>query len=913
MYLPFTEIKQRAIDFSHKWSDAYSEISDAKSFWDDFFTIFGLSRRRMASFEYPVKNNNKLGYIDLFWKGTLVVEHKSKGKNLDKAYSQALDYFSGLDDEDLPKYVIVSDFANFRIYDLEADSTYYQFPLIDLYKNTHVFSFITGYKKIKFKEEEHINIDAGKLIGRLYISLKELNSDNINLSILLIRILFCLFADHTGIWQKNHFQYYILQNTKVNGSDLGPHLNLIFDILDTNIDLRPSKLNEDLSIFTYINGGLFREKLPTPFFDKNTRDILIECCKFNWSEISPVIFGTIFQSAMATETRDLLGVHYTSEKDILKLLEPLFLNDLRAKYNLCKYNKDKLEKLLEEIRNIKILDPACGCGNFLILSYRELRILQSDILKSIILLNGKYSNSPHLQLKFNELSSMLDVDSMYGFEIDELASRITQVALWLVDHQLNTTISLEFNEDCIRLPLKKSPKIYNVNALRINWNEYVDISTLSYIISNPPYIPANNRTDEQIYDMNHVFNKTSFKNFRKLDYVCSWFFKAGELIKSTSIKAAFISTNSITQGEQVAYLWQPLINMGVIINFAHKTFSWRNGLSNDASVFVIIIGFSYISNTDKVIYEYDTPQSLPHLLNVSNINPYLLDRPNIIVNSRRTPLSSFTPRTVKGSMPNDDGHLLLSNNEKNYVCDSFPGIEKFIRRYIGSYDMLNNIQRWCLWLADSSLEEYKDYKFIRDRLDLVKNYRVNLYKKAPKNSLKKIIDTPYLFQTLQQPPCNYIAIPAVSSEKRRYIPLKICSKNEILSNSAMAVYSDDHYILGVLMSSMHMTWVKAYCGRLKSDYRYSTTLCYNTFPFIKPSEIERNKIVTLVDLMLEIRSTYKKLSLAEMYDPLYMPKELIEVHKKLDTTVEKLYSKKRLDSDYKRMNVLIDHYFSLLN
>ncbi|MDV4151760.1 DNA methyltransferase [Clostridium sp. AL.422] len=913
MYLSFNEIKQRSIDFSNKWADACSEISDAKSFWDDFFTVFGISRKRIASFEYPIRNNNKLGYIDLFWKGTLVVEHKSKGKSLDKAYSQALSYFSGLNDEDLPKYVIVSDFTTFRVYNLERDSTYFQFALTDLYKNIHIFSFITGYKKIEFKEEEDININAGKLLGKLYRYLKEYNSDTSSLSILLIRILFCLFADHTGIWQKNHFQYYILQNTKIDGSDLGAHLFIIFDILNIDFEFRPNNLSEDLSYFPYINGGLFKDKFNIIFFDKNARDILIECCKFNWSEISPVIFGTIFQNAMDSETRDKLGIHYTSEKDILKLLDPLFLTDLRIKYNSYKYNKQKLEILLKEIQNIKILDPACGCGNFLILSYRQLRLLQTDILKSIALINGKYCNEPYLQLNLKVISYILDVDSMFGFEIDGLASRIAQVALWLVDHQLNTTMSLEFNENCVRLPLKKSPNIYNINALRINWSDYVDINYITYIVGNPPYIPANNRSNEQKKDMDIVFKGTSFRNYGKLDYVCSWFCKTAELIKYTSIKAAFISTNSITQGEQVEYLWKPLINDGLIINFAHRTFAWKNGLSNDASVFVVIIGFSFMNNNNKVIYEYDTPNASPHIFFTKNINPYLLDKPNIIVNSRRTPLSSLTPKAIKGSMPNDKGHLLLSNDEKISLCNKFPGIEEFIKPYLGAYDILNNTQRWCLWLKDYSIEEFIKYRFIKERISLVIDYRRDLYRKSEKANIKRALEVPYLFETTKQPTSNYIIIPRVSSEKRKYIPMKICSKEEIVSDSCIAVYTDDKYILGVLMSSMHMAWVRNYCGRLKNDYRYSITLCYNTFPFIFPSENEKVKIITLVDEMLKIRSNYPKLSLAELYNPLYSPKDLIEIHKKIDIAIEKLYFNKRFNSDEKRVDILLEHYFTLYN
>lgn len=914
MSLSFVEIKQRAIEFSYKWANTTSELSDAKSFWDDFFNVFGLSRKRIATFEYAVeKSNHKLGYIDLFWKGTLVVEHKSRGKNLTKAYSQALEYFQGLPEEDLPKYVIVSDFELFRIYDLESDSSYSQFHLNELYKNIHLFHFITGYKKIPLKQEEHINIEAGELIGQLYKALCNINSPKNDLSIMLVRILFCLFADHTGIWQKNHFQYYILQNTKLDGSDLGLHLNLIFDILNTKDSERIPSLNEDLNIFTYINGGLFKERLPTTFFNEITRNILLDCCKFNWGEISPVIFGSIFQSAMSPEKRDELGVYYTSETDILKLLNPLMLDELNQNFKSYMYNKKKLEDLLNEINNIQILDPACGCGNFLILSYRELRLLQASILKQISILNGKYINEPHLQLRYTLDSVILDVDSMHGFEIDMLAAMIAKVALWLVDHQLNTNISLEFSEDCIRIPLKKSAHIVNKNSLEINWNDYVDTNKLTYIVGNPPYIPSNNRNERQKHDMELTFKGLIYKNYGKLDYVCAWYAKAANLIKNTSIKVAFISTNSITQGEQVQYLWEPLMNKGIVINFAHRTFMWKNGLSNDASIFVVIIGFSFLNNSPKLLYDYETPISEPHLIQCKNINPYLLNKPSIIIKSANKPLSLDTPLAKKGSMPNDHGHLILSNKEKIQLCKSYPGIDEFIKPYISSKSMLNNEKRWCIWLKDSKIEDWKHYSFIVSRVSKVREYRQNLYNQKNKSNIKKAMEYPYLFENTKQPATDYICIPRHSSSNRKYIPIKFCDKNEIISDSCIAVHSNDKYILGILMSSMHMAWVKEYCGRIKNDFRYSITLCYNTFAFITPTPSQKEHIINLVNNILSIRDSYKNVCLADLYNPLYNHKNLIDAHNKLDNAVQKLYSKRKLDTDSSKIDVLINSYFELIN
>jgi len=910
--LSFNDIKQRAIEFSYKWKDCSSERSEAQSFWNDFFNVFDISRKRVASFEKPVrKNGSKIGYIDLFWKNNLVVEHKSKGKSLDKAYSQAIDYFEGLSDDELPKYVIVSDFQNFRIYDLEKDGVFTQFTLENFYTHIYLFSFITGYKKINFKDDAIVNIQAGELLGKLYVSLKDNNFNEHDLSLLLIRILFCLFADHTGIWAKNHLQYYILQNTKEDGSDLGLHLNLIFETLNTDYTNRQSNLHEDLQCFRYINGGLYKQRISTAIFTKNSRSLLLNCCSYDWSQISPVIFGSIFQSAMSSYKRQQLGIHYTSERDTLKVIEPLILNDLRLKFNYNLHSLNKLNELLKETSKLRILDPACGCGNFLILTYREIRLLQIDILKQIALLNGKYFNEYHIQQQIIGWNGIiLDVDSMYGFEIDELAVRISQVALWLIDHQLNSLMALEFGIPYERLPLKKIANIFNVNALKIDWNTYVNKKSLSFIVGNPPYLPSNNRSDKQREDMDLVFNKNEFKfkKYKRLDYVCAWYVKASSYIKGTSIKVGYVSTNSITQGEQVELLWEPLLDKGIIINLAHRSFKWKNGLSNDASVYVCVIGFAYSNDISKKLYDYDTPTSEPLLKICSNINPYLLDKPNIIVKSRTKPINKLImPLASKGSMPNDGGNLILNNDEKIEFCLKYPESSKYIRPFISAYTMLRDILRWCIWLQHLDLIEIKKNPFLYDRIQRVFEYRKN------KSKSKRALSYPYLFETIKQPSFNYIIIPRHTSENRTYIPIKICDKDSIVNDSCTVIHSSDSYILGVLMSSMHMAWVKEFAGRLKGDYRYSSKLCYNTFPFLTPNEKQREDIANCVSDILKVRSNSKH-SLAQLYDANLISKELLLAHKKLDRVVEKLYLKKgSFVDDRKRINVLLDHYFNLLS
>jgi hypothetical protein len=897
-------MKEKAIQFAREWKLESNEKAEAQSFWNDFFQVFGISRRRVAAFEKFVATENGNGFIDLFWKGKLIVEHKSKGKNLDTAYSQALKYFSGLKESELPKYIIVSDFENFKLYDLD-ESKEYEFKLNELYTKLHLFNFISDYDSISVKEEDPVNIDAGTKIGKLHDALMNNGYIGHNLGVLLVRLLFCFFADDTEIWTKGAFEHYIVNNTKEDGSDLGAQLNSIFDILNTDNEFRQKNINPNLDILGYINGGLFRDRLPTAFFDLNTRNILIECCKFDWSKISPVVFGSIFQSSMDKEKRESLGAHYTAERDIFKVLNPLLLDDLYDRLEKCGNDQNLLKKLLVDISQIKILDPACGCGDFLVLAYRELRKLQLEVIKKINIIKG------FVQLQdINVVGTLniLDVDSMHGFEIDELSSLIAKVALWMSDHQMNMELSKELGRYYARIPLKKAANIYNINALQVDWKDYVKPNYISYIAGNPPFISKQDRNKEQEKDMNIVFEKT--KKHGVLDYVSAWYKKAADYIEDTNIEVAFVSTNSIIQGEQIEPIWGYMFSKGIVINFAHRPFKWKNGLSNNAAVFVVIICFSKKSRIKKYIYDYADGSSEPLRLKAKNINCYLVDGENLIVKGTLNRLDvENTPYAAMGNMPNDNKNLILTEEEKDYFNQAYQEYgEKVIRKLISAKEMINGNFRWCLWINDENTHIVNKIEFIRKRVINVKKYR----EASSRDATKKLSEIPYAFGEIRQPNSEYICIPRHSSERRKYIPMELFSEVDIVHDSCIAVHSSELYIMGILMSSMHMAWVKRIGGRIKEDYRYSVQLCYNTFPFCKLTNKNKSDITQAVKKILAIRDENKDKTLSELYDPISMPKKLLKAHKELDKLVEKLYSSKVLDNDDKRMEVLLECYKKIL-
>jgi hypothetical protein len=891
MPLSWNQIKKNAVAFSKNWENEKRERAEKDTFWNDFFSVFGMDRKRVASFEEPVKKlGGGQGFIDLFWKGMLMVEHKSRGKDLDKAYGQAIDYFPGLADIELPKYILISDFDRFKLYDLE-DKAENEFHLVDLYKNIRLFGFIAGYHEHKIVEQDPVNIKAAQLIGKLHDKLEGYGFEGHQLEIYLVRLVFCLFADDAGIFDRDILLQYIENRTNPDGSDLGMHFSKLFQVLNKPVDQRSANLDEDLQRFPYVNGGIFSETVEIPDFDAAMRQIFLECSYLDWSKISPAIFGSMFQSVMNPVERRNLGAHYTSEKNILKLIKPLFLDELYEEFEKVKGNKAQLAQFHKKLSTLKFLDPACGCGNFLVITYRELRLLELKILRATY--QGQMTTGI-------EHIIWLDVDQFYGIEYDEWPARIAEVAMWLMDHQMNMLISQEFGEYFARLPLKKSAKIVNSNALRIDWEDVVPKSELSFIIGNPPFLGHHYQNVEQKEDIKEVFSNV--KGSGILDYVSAWYIKAAQYIQETKIRVAFVSTNSISQGEQVGLLWNLLLNKyGMFINFAHRTFSWSNEAKGKAAVHVVIIGFSSSKHGKKVIFEYQDIKGEPTLIEAKHINPYLIDAPDAVITNRSIPICKV-PRMIWGNKPTDGGNFLFSDkNEMDEFLKKEPAAIKWIRPFISGRDFINGHFRYCLWLKDISPNEFKELPFTKLRVEQVK--QVRLASKAKLTQAKA--STPTLFVQISQPDSNYLAIPEVSSENRKYIPIGYMNKNIIASNTIQLIPKASIFHFGIITSQMHMIWMKYVCGRLKSDFRYSNTIVYNNFPWPKePSEKNKKTVEEKAQSVLEVRTEYPDSSLADLYHPLTMPPKLVKAHHELDKAVDLCYRPQAFTSESGRMEYL---------
>lgn len=904
MILSWNEIKDRALNFSKEWAETINEEADAKPFLDAFFNVFGITRKKIGTFEHRVKKlSDADGYIDLLWKGTILVEMKSRGKNLDKAFEQAKDYTHGLKAHELPKYILVSDFYTFRLYDTEEQNTI-EFTINELVHNVQHFGYLLGYQKKVYKEQDPINIKAAELMGSLHDKLKDIGYEGHPLEVYLVRLLFCLFAEDTTIFNKQQFQDFIEYKTNEDGSDLAARLNELFQVLNTPNNKRFKNLDEDLQAFPYVNGKLFEEHLPIASFDKQMRKHLLDACIIDWSKISPAIFGSMFQSVMNPKERRNLGAHYTSESNILKLIKPLFLDELWAEFESIKHNKNKLNAFHVKISKLKFLDPACGCGNFLIITYRELRLLELEILRNL------YKTKQGFRQGVLDIgvSMLLDVDMVYGIEYEEFPARIAEVAMWLIDHQMNMLVSQEFGQYVARLPLKKSAHITHADALETDWEAIVNKNELSFIIGNPPFIGARLISTQQKVQINKLFD--SVKGSGVLDYVSAWYLKSAKYIQDTNIRVAFVSTNSIVQGEQTAILWKPLLEKyNIKIHFAHRSFKWNNEAKGNAAVHCIIVGFG-IKNIDlKKLFYYDSTEGIAHETIVKNINPYLIEGKDIIVSSRTKPLCD-APEIIKGSETTDSGHFMLSNEDVIYLRGNYPSSEKFIRPFIGGGDFLNGKTRYCLYLKSASITEIKNIPFIYDRINKVKEFR----EKSPKKRTREWASFPTLFSEDRQPQRDFLMIPKVSSERRNYIPFAIVSKDILINNTASYIDSNSLYIFGVLQSKMHMSWVNTVCGRMKSDYVYSNSIVYNNYPWPKnPSAAAKKKIEDAAQQVLDVRAKYTNSSLADLYDPLTMPPDLVKAHNTLDKAVDAAYSKQKFDTEAKRMEFLFNLYEEYIN
>ncbi len=958
MPISWNEIRQNAIRFSREWVSETREEAEAKSFWDEFFGVFGVRRRLLATFEEPVRKiNGQYGYIDLFWRGIMLAEHKSRGKSLDKAESQAFSYIQDIAREhrqaDLPRYVILSDFDRIALYDLEPDDPLAlplfeerryrktEIPLKDLHKHLHEFAFIAGYKQHRLRDEDPINIKAVEILGDLHDTLAAGGYAGHELERFLVRILFCLFADDTGLFEPDSFKLYIENRTAKDGSDLGLHLAQLFEVLDTPPARRQTNLDELLAAFPYVNGELFKERLGFAAFNRAMRNALVACTNFNWSRISPAIFGSLFQGIMDPKERRQTGGHYTSERDILKVVNALFMDALRVEFGKALSSKAMLKQFHRKLGTLRFFDPACGCGNFLVITYRELRLLEIDVLKAL----GTDVAQQEFKLDVQSLSCV-DVDAFTGIEIQEWPARIAEVAMWLMDHQMNIRLSEAFGEYFVRLPLRKSAHIHLGNALRFDWKAILPPDQCSYVLGNPPFIGKHYQTAEQKADMAAVFGK--FKNIGDLDYVTCWHYCAAEYIQGSAIVVGFVSTNSITQGEQVPLVWGLLFGKWhVKIHFAHRTFQWQSEARGKAHVHVAIIGFAAFDIPVKKLFDYDSGNGTATMSETANISPYLTPGPDSFVTKRQTPISPV-PEMRCGNKPSDGGNLILTDEEKDVLLAAEPRAKKYLRRFTGSEEFINGNMRWCLWLADAEPEEYRSLPLVMARIERVRAFRAKSTAIPTRNAAR----TPSLFFYRSQPETEYILIPEVSSERRTYIPIGFVRSDVISANTNFLLPSSDLYLFGVLTSAMHMTWVRLVGGRLKSDFRYSRTMVYNTFPWphldaamadtttcngvssvheaaarhywssyheggneskqqagrLAGDAKKMAAVAAKAQAVLETRATHPHSTLADLYDPLTMPADLVKAHADLDRAVDTCYRSQPFISDRQRVEFLFNLY-----
>lgn len=911
MGLNWNEIKSRALLFSKTWADACNEDSQAKPFWIDFFEIFGITNKRVATFELNVKKlGGAQGFVDLFWPGVLLVEHKSRGKSLDDAVDQALGYLHNLPERDLPQLVVVCDFARFRVQRLASGKTHetVEFELKHLHKHVKLFGLLAGYKVQDIQAEDPVNIKAAERMGRLHDALKASGYSGHALEVLLVRLLFCLFADDTGIFQPaQSFRDFVEERTAPDGSDLGPRLGQLFQVLNTHESQRSKNIDEQLGQFAYINGRLFEETLPMADFNTAMREALLDACALDWSAISPAIFGSLFQSIMDEKARRNLGAHYTSEANILKLIKPLFLDELHAEFERVKGNRNKLFEFHKKLRQLTFFDPACGCGNFLVISYRELRELELKVLRADHELSA---HKGQLAVDVHGLIGV-NVDQFFGIEIEEFPAQIAQVALWLVDHQMNLRVSVEFGLYFARIPLKSSPQIRHANALRLDWNEVLPAERCSYVLGNPPFLGKTYQSKEQKADLAAVMQ--GIHGAGDLDFVCGWYVLAAKYMQSrTGIQAAFVSTNSITQGEQVAVLWGEMQRQGMHTHFAHRTFQWSNEASGKAAVHCVIVGFGPEHQAVKTIYEYEDIKGLPHAVPAKRINAYLVDAPDVLLKKRRMPICAV-PEMTNGSKPTDGGHLLLDDADKEALLAAEPQAAKWIRPFLGSEEFINNTGRWCLWLVDCPPNELRAMPEVMKRVQAVKAMRLA----STKTATVQLADTPSIFGELRQPKKNFIAIPEVSSERRKFIPIGFLSSDVVPSNKIQTIPDGTVFQFGVLCSSMHNAWMRYTCGRLESRYSYSASIVYNNYPWPgfagEPlSDKHRTAIEHAAQCVLDVRAQFASSSLADLYDPLTMPPALLKAHQKLDTAVDAAYQpsggKKSYASDAERVAFLFEQY-----
>jgi len=798
-----------------------------------------------------------------------------------------------------PRFAIVTDYKHIVAKDLKLGRNL-DIELNELPNYFDFFLPLAGSEVYNASNDNKADRDASYKMATLYDLLKEENPDIYNskehihnLNIFLSRLLFCYFAEDTGIFEEDSiFTNTLVQHTESNGTDTHEFLNHLFKRLNAEKD---DKFPEYLKKFPYVNGGLFGSTIDSPLFSFKARKVLIELGELNWKDINPDIFGSMIQAVVVDEYRSDLGMHYTSVPNILKLIKPLFLDELYEEFEKANDSIKQLRKLILRISKIKFFDPACGSGNFLIITYKEIRILEIEILKRIIELQRS-------DLLF--VDSVISLNQFYGIEIDDFAHEVAILSLWLTEHQMNQYFEsqLEGHTDHKSIiPLKKSGTIKQGNATRKNWKEVCPINKTDevYIIGNPPYLGSRNQNKEQKEDMAATFYEV--KDYKKLDYIACWFYKATKYIKNTKVKYAFVTTNSITQGEQVALLWPLILNQHQEIDFAHQSFKWTNNAKGNAGVAVVIIGVRNINTSDKFLYNQN------HKQQVKNISPYLSDTSNVFVIPRTNSISNF-PQMVTGSGPTDNGHLLLDEDEKNEILLNHPEAKKFIKNYIGASELIKRVNRYCIHITEDLVKEAYKIKALSERFEKVEIFRLNSKKTATQKKAK----TPHFFDEDRYKKSEFILVPKVGSERRKYLPIGYFDDSYVPSNTTKVIYDVQPWLFGVLTSRMHIVWVKAVAGRLKMDMQYSNTLCYNTFPFPNISNKQKENLNLYVFGIIEERAKHSGKTMAQLYNPDTMPKGLKQAHQELDEAIEKCYRLQPFKNDTERLEYLFKLYEDMI-
>lgn len=888
------EIKKQAKEFANFWADKGYEKGQSQVFWLTLLNkVLGVDNpEQYISFEDKVMLDHT-SFIDGYISAThVLIEQKSRDRDLRKAirqadgtlltpFQQAKRYSADLPYSKRPRWIITCNFQEFLIYDMEKPNGEPESILLkNLPKEYYRLQFIVNSQNENIKKEMEISIKAGEIVGILYDALlKQYNEKDEqelkSLNELCVRLVFCLYAEDSGLFGEKLAFHNYLQSFQVK--DTRRALIDLFKVLDTKIEDRDKYLDDELAKFPYVNGGLFaNEKIIIPHLTDEIIDILLHKASenFDWSEISPTIFGAVFESTLNPETRRSGGMHYTSIENIHKVIDPLFLDNLKdelekiKEIKVEKTRKQQLEAFRNKLSTLTFLDPACGSGNFLTETYISLRRLENEAL--IAQTRGQ---------TMIDLGDVIKVSigQFYGIEINDFAVTVAKTALWISESQMMKETEEIVNQQLEFFPLKSYANIVEGNALRIDWNKVISKEKLTYIMGNPPFVGGMMMSREQKQDIIAVVGDV--KGVGELDFVSGWYYKATDYIKGTSIEVAFVSTNSICQGQQAVTMWKPLFEEGIKIQFAYRTFVWDSEAQQKARVHCVIVGFSFVNRKSKIIYDNDRARI------VSNINSYLMDAENTFIDSKSKPICNVPPMNF-GNMPRDGGGFILTNEEKEELIKKEPLSAKWIHPYIGAEEFINNKSRWCLWLVGANPHELKQCPTVMKRIELVKDFRL----KSKAESTRKFASTPMIFAQITQPSnVNYIIVPRVSSEKRRYIPIGFMSKDTIASDAVQIIPNAGLYHFGILTSNVHMAWMRALAGRLEMRYRYSKDIVYNNFPWPNPTKEQQAKIEKTAQSILTAREKYKDCSLADLYDEVTMPPELRKAHQLNDKAVMEAY------------------------